>query len=449
MSRTLRSIAWILLTAALGAVAIAVVILQRPPPPSASPVDLGPVPVRVRDLTLGEVLIEVRGYGTLLAARRASLAPAVGGPVVRILEGWRPGRAIEAGTELFAVDPTPYALEVRRGEALLDQATSALERARLEEQRAERDRELAQEGLALSVAARDRWEEMEAAGHASAAALDQARSAVTDALRGLEAAIGRRDGAHMGVATSQASLEQARAALDIARDRLHRTAVYAPFAGELVGRPPALGTYLAPGVARAELLDVSVLHLSIPVPEEDLFRLQLGLSVRVSLPSLPAQTFRGSVAAVGAAVNPLTRSAAVEIDVPNDAGGPARLDSAEATGPRLRAGQFAAAVIEVERRRDALTIGREEIRWETNRPVAYVVRKSPAGTWVEERQLELGPAVMTPAGADGFLVEGGLLAGEVLVLWPLARLRDGLPCRLLPDGAGASGAIPADDPDAR
>jgi RND family efflux transporter MFP subunit len=451
MTRTLRSLGWMLLATALGATAIAVVILKRPSPPSVSPVDLGPVPVRLRRLSLGEARVEVRGYGTLLAARRAALAVEVAGPVVSVHPDWRPGLAVEAGAELCAVDPTPYALEERRAAALLEQAGFSLERARLEEERAEVDRVLAAEALELARASHQRWDEVEAAGHAPMAALDQARAALTGARRDLAAAEGRRDGARVGVGTARAALEQAAAARDNARDRLERTVLRAPFAGQLVGRPPALGTYLAPGLtpgpALAELVDTSVMHLSLQVPEEELARIAPGQGVSVTLPAQPGRRLRGTVAALSASVDPRTRSASVEIDVPNATGGGS---GAEELGASLRAGQFAAATIEVERRRDALTIGRGELRWREGQPLAYVLRESPTGSWVEERRLELGPAVANPGavdgGVDGYIVEGGLLAGEELILWPLERLREGQACRRL-DAAGDGRAVSVPGPD--
>ena len=432
MSRTIRSLGWILFTAALGAVAIFVVVVKRPAPASVAPVDLGPIPVRVRDLALAEAVVEVRGYGTLLAARRAWLAVEVPGPVVAVHPDWRPGFFVEQGVELCAVDPAPHALELRRAQALCDQAGSSLERAVLDGERSQTDRELAAQALELALASCQRWEEVEAEGHAPAAALDQARVALTGARRDLDAAAGRRDGARVAVTAARAALEQARAARDNARDRLERTVLRAPFRGQLVGRPPALGTYLSPspvaGAPLAELVDSSTLQLVLQIPEEELGQLAPGQWARVTLPSAPGRVFRGQVAALAAAVDPRTRSAAVEIDIGNSPGGGG--SDPEETGPRLRAGQFAVATIEVERRRDALTIDRGELLWRAGLPLAHVLRESPTGTWIEQRQVKLGPA-LAGAGGGAFIVEDGLLAGEQLVVWPLERLADGMPCRLL------------------
>lgn len=442
---TVESLVFVVAIVAAGAWAVHAIRARRPDPGLAPVRDTGALTVVARELAREPARVEVEAYGTLLPARRATLAPEVGGPLARVHPGWREGLDVARGEELFAVDPRLHEIDVEVAEAGLAEAEAARRGAELQAREAAEQLVLARRGHELARRELERLTGLERGGVTSASALDAARRVDSVAELEVERAEERQGVAAVESEIAAARLAGARAALALARERLERTAVAAPFDGRLVGRPPAPGTWLVPGAPVAELVDLGELQLSLQVPEAELPGLRPGLRARVTLPARPGLELVGSVGAVGAVADPATRSAPVEVDVPNAPGvegtaGGEGTDGAPASAEALAAGQFARAVVEVARLDDVLVLARDEVDWEAGRPSAWVLVGAD-GDGVgraERRGLELGRRVVRGDGVVGRVVTSGLAPGETLVTWPLERLREGLACRprdLLPDAA--------------
>ncbi len=427
LPRTLISLVLVALIAGAAWLLIDALYEGRPEPAPAPPRDPGPVPVRVREVATRAIPLEVGGFGTLLAARRARLASEVGGKVVAVLEGWRPGAAVEAGQVLLSLDPEILDLEARRAEAGVEEARAVLAAALLEIGHAEGQLETSRTRREVAARELERLRGLEGEGIASPSLLDAALAEDAAASGLNRAALDRVESARSAEATARTRLAHAELSLELARVRRGKAEILAPFAGHLAGRAPAPGTWLAPGEPVAELLDIATLHLSLPVHELELVGIRVGLAVRVDLPSRPGLHLDGRVRAVGVEADLASRAVSVEVEVRNPAAGTAPEDGASSAGDPLAAGQFARAVIELGVAEGALVVDRRHLRWDSDRAIAFVLEDDLA----RRRDLDLGRSV-----GEGFLVDGGLAPGELLITHPLDRLADGARCRIEGDGEG-------------
>jgi len=434
--RTLSSLLFIAAIIAGGLWAVSAIRAGRRTTELVAPRGAGPLPVAVRRLAGEDAVVTVEVYGTLLPAREARPALEVGGRLLRVHPGWRPGALVRAGEELLAVDPRLFELEVRAAESRLAEAQAAQRGAELRARELADQLALAEERHAISLRELERLRDLRTDGIESESRLDAARMSSTAADLEL-----RRTRESLGVSVvdverADALLLQAEVALELAREHLERTVLRAPFDAWFTDRPPGPGTYVAPGLALGELIDVSTLHLQAHVPEGELAGLRVGLPAEVRLPARPELLLAGTVRAVGVRADPALRALAVEIEVPNvpgSVGAELRVDENGASTGRwaLAAGQFARAVIEVRPLADVLVLERNEFRRERGAPIAFVVVDVGARAHLELRELRLGRRVRRAGEAgQGFAVLGGLAPGDVLATAPLDRLRDGLECEV-------------------
>ena len=148
------------------------------------------------------------------------------------------------------------------------------------------------------------------------------------------------------------------------------------------------------------------------------------MSAQVRFPSDPGLEdllrVTGEVTGIDPSADPPTRRGAVEIALYGRAPGARAANGSDQSGPRLPAGFFAQASIEVERLPDAIWIARRHVHWSEGKPVAFVVEGAGDQERAAEREL-----VLVREHGEGFLVRSGLAAGDVLITHPLDRMRSG------------------------
>jgi len=204
---------------------------------------------------------------------------------------------------------------------------------------------------------------------------------------------------------ARAELDTARAAVGLAKARLEKTQIHAPFAGVLGLRQVSVGEYVAPGQPLVNLESLQPIKVDFQVAERYLPRLQTGQEIEVTVDSLPGRSFTGKVAAIDPKVDPESRSVAVRARVPND-------------DRVLRPGQFARVRLIVDRREQAIVIPEQALVPQGD---AYFVFKVVDGkavlTQVEIGQRQAGRAEITK----------GLVAGDIVVTGGQQKIRDGAP----------------------
>ena len=146
------------------------------------------------------------------------------------------------------------------------------------------------------------------------------------------------------MASAQAALEQATAALNTADRNLERAQVRSPIAGQVVKRMVSVGEQVDGTAAQpiAEIANLDRVELAANVPSEHLSRVKVGQTVSVSTDAYPGRTFAGAILAIAPAVDPATNAALVRIRVTNGGG---LLKVGLFAEARVRLGEHAGALV--------------------------------------------------------------------------------------------------------
>lgn len=211
------------------------------------------------------------------------------------------------------------------------------------------------------------------------------------------------EAAKQQLAAAKAGLEAASATTQLAKVGQGKTALRAPFDGILTRAPASGGFFVNPGMpgqAPFRIEDVSHFRLAGSVSEADFDLVKVGASVGVLWKD---RVVSGKVSAVVPSLDPMTRRAPVEIEVPNDP-----------KNPILGYG-FVRVKIEGPAEVDALEVP---------------VTAKRAGSQDEVVVVNAGKAktvrVVHDTKADGtWLVRSGLQASDVLLLNAPPELKDG------------------------
>jgi RND family efflux transporter MFP subunit len=142
---------------------------------------------------------------------------------------------------------------------------------------------------------------------------------------------------------SMAQLEQTRSRLDELKINLSNTVITAPVDGFIGKRTLDPGASVGPNTSFMSVVDIRTVRLVINVVEKDLRRITQGTGVEVEVDAYPGETFNGRVARLAPILDPATRTAQVEIEIPN-------------TAYRLKPGMYARARFTVQRHDRALVV---------------------------------------------------------------------------------------------
>ncbi len=313
-----------------------------------------PTPVEAAEVEVGTVTEEVTVAGTLRSNESVNISAEISGVIsaIRFAEG----EPVEAGTLLFELDDAIWRAELAEAEA----------RFALSERNYDRAVDLLQKNVGT---ARTRDEAL-------------------------------------------AERETARAVLGLARARLDKTAIEAPFAGILGLRKVSVGEYVTPGQALINLENIQPIKADFRIAERHLQRLRPGQPVRVAVESLPGQTFEGEIIAIDPEVDPESRSVAIRAQVQNEE----RL---------LRPGQFTRVNVVIEQRENAILVPEQAlVPLGGDTFVFKVVDGTATLTQVRVGQRRDGRAEIV----------SGLAPGDVVVSAGHQKIRDGAPVQpITPD----------------
>ncbi len=202
---------------------------------------------------------------------------------------------------------------------------------------------------------------------------------------------------------TQAALDQARASLALARARLDKTVIRAPFSGILGLRRVSPGDYLQAGQELVNLEAIDPLKVDFSVPERFAAELRSGQVVNVRINAFPNETFAGEVFAINPRIEEATRSFLLRARITNPDG-------------RLRPGMFADAELVLTVRNDALWIPEQAIVPVGEQQFVYRV----AGGKVQRLVVQSG---LRKAGQVEIIQ--GLAVGDVVVNEGQQKLQDG------------------------
>ena len=147
---------------------------------------------------------------------------------------------------------------------------------------------------------------------------------------------------------SRAQFEQAKSRLDELQINLANTVIASPVDGFVGKRFLDPGAFVGPNSPVASLVDIRTVRMVANLVEKDVKRVSPGTHADVEVDAFPGETFSGKVSRVAPVFDPATRTAEMEIEVPNP-------------GFRLKPGMYARVQLTVATRADALTVPRNAI----------------------------------------------------------------------------------------
>jgi len=202
------------------------------------------------------------------------------------------------------------------------------------------------------------------------------------------------DAASLGASVSSADVQLARAELKAAEKDYRDTRIKAPYNGTIALRSVETGHYVTPGQCLLTLIDLSGITIVINVSERDIPKISHDSAVRVSVDSLPGETYTGIVKTIALKAEATSRSFPVEIWVKNP-------------GRRILPGMISRVAIRSARPEPLLTIPQRAVasmHGETT--VLIMLDGSPV-----MRVVDLGTIL-----DERVIVRAGLKAGDLIVL---------------------------------
>jgi len=305
-----------------------------------------PMPVETAPVVQERVSDRFEAVGSIDASEAITVVSEIDGVVVRL--PFQEGTSIGRGGLIAQLDDAQLRAEVNRTEALRDQAEGSFKRVK--------------------------------------SVVDQGAGAPQD------------------LDDAAAALKVAEANLALAKSRLSKTHITAPFSGALGARRVSPGAFIRAGQAITDLAKLDELRVNFSAPERYLGQLHRGAEVEISTTAYSGYALRGKIDVVDPVLDPSTRSARIVARLRNPGG-------------KFRPGMSANVSAVLSQRQNALTIPSEAIFAEGDQSFAYVVKTDST---VTRSALTLGTRL-----ADAVEVVKGLTPGQTVVRTGHQKLFEG------------------------
>lgn len=201
-----------------------------------------------------------------------------------------------------------------------------------------------------------------------------------------------------------ADLKVAEANFELAKARLNKTRITAPFDGMVGSRRVSVGSFLRAGAIITELANFENIRVTLSVPERFLSDLKRGSEVTVFSNAYADHKVKGKVAVIEPVIDPGMRTARVVVLVPNP-------------GRKFLPGMSANVSVVLKERQNALTIPNEAVFASGSQSFVYVVNPDSSVARVE---VTLGTQL-----SDITEVVKGLKEGDQVVKAGHQKLFDG------------------------
>jgi membrane fusion protein, multidrug efflux system len=224
--------------------------------------------------------------------------------------------------------------------------------------------------------------------------------------------------AQLDLARAQAN--QSKARLDELRITLANTEIVSPVDGFVARRLADPGAFVSQNAPIADVVDITRVRLVVNVVERDLREVARGDEAAVQVDAYPGESFRGRIARVAPVLDPATRTAPIEIEIPNP-------------DFRLKPGMYARVGITTGRSNDALVA-----------PInAIVDLGGRRGVFIPINDIAIFRAVQVGSEQRTFVeILGGLSEGDRVITTGAGSLRDGDRI-ILADGQESQGVHPS------
>jgi len=337
--------------------------------------------------------------GTVISPDEAKVSAEAAGVVQSVTV--RLGDEVARGQELVRLAPRELELALERAQSALRQTEAQLGMADEESAPLPDDQVAAIRTAAATLddarTQNQRAEQLAARGLLAGAEVEATRTK----LRVAEAAY---ESAAESVRSLKASLQDRRAAYELAQKKLNDAVIRAPIAGAVSERLVQPGEFIKEDTPVVTLVQMDPLKVSTAAQEKYAGVIKPGMPIQFSVESYQNDTFRGRIVSVSPAVDQATRTFAVEAELPNP-------------DHRLKPGFFAKGVILTRVDSNAIAATEDAVSTLAGVSTVFVVE----GGKVQPRNVTLGVR-------QGNLIEivDGLRGNETLATSNLSQLSAGM-----------------------
>lgn len=244
-----------------------------------------------------------------------------------------------------------------------------------------------------------------------------------------------RDTAEAQLAVARSARGAAKAGVGMAGVLLQETRIVAPFDGWVTQRYLDVGALVTPASqALVQVMRIDPVRVYVSVVEHDVPSVRRGQEAHVMVDSLPGRTFVGQVTRFAPALDPVTRTLRVEIQVPNPPDEAAN-DDGERPGP-LKPGMYGRATLHIATHPKSVVLPVGAVVAEDEQRAVFVVEGDHA------RRV---PVTIGFDGGSWLEIASGLRGDEQVIVQGVDLVSDGAAVAL-PHPEAESQPVPAPSP---
>ena len=331
-----------------------------------------PMTVELAKVARGKISANISVVGNLIGQQTVDVAPKTGGRLQSI--SVKLGDRVRRGQAIAKVEDREIVEQVNQAEASQQVSEANVRRSEAD--------------LSLSLTSVERARNLYARQLLPKQQLDDAEARYTSAVAALDLA--------------RAQTAQSDARLKELRINLANTNVVSPTDGFVSVRHVDPGAWVSQNAPVASVVDISSLRLVANVVEKDLKAVNPGDRAEVGVDAYPGEKFNGRIARVSPILDPATRTASMEIEIPNPE-------------YRLKPGMYAKVTLEVDSRENVLLVPKN----------ALVDSEGQRGIYQpnEENRAQFKEVTVGLEDNDKAEIREGLREGEVVISTGAGALR--------------------------
>jgi multidrug efflux pump subunit AcrA (membrane-fusion protein) len=324
--------------------------------------------VKTEKITTGTISTSVEYASNLKPAKEVVVLSKAGGRVATV--DVNVGDKVSVGQTLFTLDTTDYAAQLEQAQAGVSAASANLERTSdsgfiqqlLQAEQLVGKLQIQYNTLKDSY---DRTQTLYLAQAVSKKDLDDAKAqydAITIDLKNAQDSLELLKSKSGPEATkaAEASVEQAQAGVDIIQNQINNATITAPIAGVVSEKSVEVGDLASSQSGSVTVIDDSSLSAEINIPDKMLDKIQVGLSVPVTINGLPDAKIVGVIDNISPNTNSKNNFYVVKVKIDNSNDG-------------IKAGMFAKISLPAEKKDNILMVPNETIKMENGVNYLYTV----------------------------------------------------------------------------
>lgn len=362
--------------------------------------------VEVGKPTTGDISAQLNIVGNLIGEATVDVVPRTAGRLVSV--NVKLGDRVARGQLIAKIEDQEVNEQVKQAEASYAVAQATIRQREADLKFSEINLERSKNLFQRQLLPRQSLDDAEARQSASAAQLD----------------------------LSRAQFSQAEARLEELRIAKGNTSIVSPVNGFVGKRNADPGAWASSQTPVVSVVDISSVRLVANVVERDLRLVNAGDPALVEVDAFPGESFKGRIARVAPVLDPATRTAEIEIEVPN-------------AGFRLKPGMYARMSVTIESRTGATLVPKSSIVDYDGKRGVFTMTSDNKAQFVpieigieDEHRVEARSGV---AASDTFVTGGAssLRNGDTLVLAGQRGAPGGGPAGR---AGGRPGAAPGEQP---